>query len=286
MFDIPAKAKKRIYWQYKNAPKLVKWILTLPDIAHTEIFEQLEKIKKILDIDNSEGEQLNICGRIAGYLKRPVGKFYPSCQSAEVNDELYRRLIKAKICKNNGIATIDDIKAAADYILDVETIILDGQDMTMRLVWQDDSVDRAVQSLVEEYDLIPRPQGVGTRKHRVVKYRPFGFGRYNANFNHAPFWYGDGAPPVYYYESITLSWDGSDISGAINADHLNLEDIDVTLIIINENGTQSIMRTVTDSAGKFSFDGITPPAKVFARALLITPGCEVIELESEILIVT
>ena len=45
----------------------------------------------------------------------------------------------------------------------------------MRLVWQDDSVSVA-QQLVADYDLIPRPQGVGMRKHRIVKYRPFDSG--------------------------------------------------------------------------------------------------------------
>lgn len=194
MYDYTEKLKSRIYLQYKNSPKLIKWLLILPEIAKSNIVEQLEKIRNILDIDNAEGEQLNICGRIAGLHKRPVIKLPPDCVEREVDDDIFRILIKAKIFKNNSIATIDDIKDAADYLLGIDINVLDGQDMTMRLVWEDDSVSVAVQKLVDNYDLIPRPQGVGMKKHRVVKYKPFGFGPHFSNFNNAPFWYGDGVP--------------------------------------------------------------------------------------------
>ncbi len=137
MFDHKAKVLSRVYWQYKNAPKLLQWLLILPDVAQARIEDQLEKIRNMLNIDTAEGEQLNICGRIAGFRTRPVGRFYPSCDVAEVDDVLFRKMIKAKICKNNGIATLDDVKTAADYILDVDVTVLDAQDMTMRLVWQD-----------------------------------------------------------------------------------------------------------------------------------------------------
>ncbi|CAI0775383.1 Uncharacterised protein [Serratia entomophila] len=33
MFDHKAKVLSRVYWQYKNAPKLLQWLLILPDIC-------------------------------------------------------------------------------------------------------------------------------------------------------------------------------------------------------------------------------------------------------------
>ncbi|MCW9550721.1 MULTISPECIES: DUF2612 domain-containing protein [Klebsiella] len=281
MSEFSDKAKSRIYWEYKNAPKLIEWILSLPDVAQSRIVEQIEKVRNILDIDKAEGEQLNICGRIAGYRKRPVGRFYPGCKVEEVDDVLYRKMIKAKICKNNGIATIDDVKAAADYILDVKVTVLDAQDMTMRLVWHEDAVSVAVQQLVEDYDLIPRPQGVGMRKHRVIKRKPFGFGRHFNNFGNAAFWYGDGRPPIYYYGSIKISWADGMLSGQIIVNELDVSDQDVTVVIIGSDGVQRVQRAVTDSKGKFSLSSITPPATVVARALLVTLDCEALELESE-----
>lgn len=281
MSEFSDRAKGRVYGQYKNAPKLIAWVLSLPDVAQGNIVEQVEKIRCILDIDRAEGEQLNICGRIAGYRRRPVGRFYPGCRVDEVDDDLYRKMIKARICKNNGIATIDDVKAAADYILDVDVTVLDAQDMTMRLVWHEDTVSIAVQQLVEDYDLIPRPQGVGMRKHRVIKYKPFGFGIHNAGFNRAPFWYGDGRPPVYYYGSIKISWSDGVLSGQIIVNELDVAGQDVTVIITGEDGVPRVRRAVTDPDGKFSLSAVTPPATVVARALLFALDCETLALESE-----
>lgn len=281
MSEFSDKARSRIYWQYKNAPKLIQWILTLPEVVQSNIVEQAEKIRRILDIDNAEGEQLDICGRIAGYRKRPVGRFYPGCVVAEVDDVLYRKMIKAKICKNNGIATIDDVKAAADYILDVDVTVLDAQDMTMRLVWQDDSVSIAVQQLVSDYDLIPRPQGVGMRKHRVVKYTPFGFGIHNTNFNRAPFWYGDGTPPVNYDGAITLAWADGVLTGQLMVHVLDVSDQDVTVIITGDDGTPDVRHVVTDTSGQFTVENILSSVTVVARVLLITLDCQALELESD-----
>lgn len=280
MSEFSDKAKSRIYLEYKNAPKLIEWILSLPDLAQSRIVDQIEKIRRILDIDNAEGEQLNICGRIAGYRKRPVGRFYPGCEVAEVDDVLYRKMVKAKICKNNGIATIDDVKAAADYILDVNVTVLDAQDMTMRLVWHSDAVSVAVQQLVEDYDLIPRPQGVGMRKHRVIKRKPFGFGRHFNNFGRAAFWYGDGRPPVYYYGVITLSFDSGTLLGQIVINDLDVADQDVAVIVTGTDGIQRVLNAVTDGEGRFTLTGITPPATIIARAMLITQECQALALES------
>ncbi|RTQ01309.1 DUF2612 domain-containing protein [Enterobacter sp. WCHEn045836] len=281
MSEFSDKAKSRIYWQYKNAPKLIEWIMSLPDVAQGRIVEQVAKVRNILDIDNAEGEQLNICGRIAGYRKRPVGKFVPGCEVAEVDDVLYRKMIKAKICKNNGIATIDDVKAAADYILDVSTTVLDGQDMTMRLVWKEDTVSIAVQKLVEEYDLIPRPQGVGMRKHRVIKRKPFGFGPHFSNFGNAPFWYGDGTPPVHYYGSIKLVRRKNVVAGKIIIDDVDVADQDVAIIITHANGNQTVRYVVTDSQGRFAIGGLPVPSVIVARVMLVLPTCNVLELGSE-----
>lgn len=280
MFDHKAKVLSRVYWQYKNAPKLLQWLLILPDVAQARIEDQLEKIRNMLNIDTAEGEQLNICGRIARFRTRPVGRFYPSCEVAEVDDVLFRKMIKAKICKNNGIATLDDVKTAADYILEVETTVLDGQDMTMRMAWQSDAVSVAVQQLVADYDLIPRPQGVGMRKHRVVKYKPFGFGIHNANFNRAPFWYGDGIPPIHYYGQITLRWDGKTLNGQVVVNDLSVDDLDITLVLTDAGSGVTNRYAVTDATGAFSVENINGPVTVLAKALLITVLCETLELES------
>lgn len=119
------------------------------------------------------------------------------------------------------------------------------------------------------------------RDFRIIKRKPFGFGRHNKNFGNAPFWYGDGRPPVYYYGSIKISWSAGVLSGQIIVNELDVSDQDVTVIITSADGAQRVQRAVTDAEGKFSLTTITPPATVVGRALLVTLDCEALELESE-----
>lgn len=285
MFDHNAKLLTRIFWQYRDAPNMIRWLLILPDIAQSQLEDQLTKIQSMLDIDTAEGEQLDICGRIAGIRQRPVARFSPDCDATALNDELFRKVIKSKVFKNNGVATLDDVKEAADYILDVDTIVLDGEDMSMRLVWEGGTVSPGVQQLVTDLDLIPRPQGVGMRNHRVVKYKPFGFGRGNANFNRAPFWYGDGIPATDYYGSLVIHYDAGGITGQLSANELDVADQDVTLILTAPDKGITYRYAVTDKHGAFTVSAVLGPVTVVAKSQLISPICEVIEIESEPLVV-
>ncbi|QXF34259.1 hypothetical protein CE143_14695 [Photorhabdus luminescens] len=205
MYDHKSKALSRIYWQYKNSPKLINWITSLPDIAQSSIEDQIEKINNILDIDKAEGDQLDICGRIAGFAERPLirtdfvsifayngtGGAQPyniapykspgeQIKIAPVSDFMYRILIKSKIQKNNSIATIDDVKSAVDYIFNVNSAIIDGQDMTMKTIWMDKAIAANIRVLIEMFDLIPRPQGVKACLIRT-NHHPFAYkGTYDA----------------------------------------------------------------------------------------------------------
>ncbi|CNE16120.1 DUF2612 domain-containing protein [Yersinia enterocolitica] len=212
MYNHRKKALSRIYLQYKNAPKLLEWISILPDISQSSLEEQITKINNLLDIDNAEGDQLDICGRIAGFTERPLIRSdylsifaYNGTGGAQpynvapykapheqigkvpVSDYLYRILIKAKIQKNNTNATLDEIKTAVDYILDVNSAIIDGQDMTMKTIWVDKPIPANVLVLIQLFDLILRPQGVKASLIRV-NHHPFA---YKGTFDAQP--YGMGA---------------------------------------------------------------------------------------------
>lgn len=206
------KARSRIYWQYRNSPKLIQWILALPAIAQAEASDQLKQIERILDIDSAQGEHLDVIGRIVG-IDRPslnVGDWrsfaYRGAPGAEpygaapykdpgeppatvaAPDYLFRLLIKAKIVKNNSAATIDEVKAAVDFVFGVESTVIDGQDMNMRTVWLEGEIPHNIRSIVEEFDLIPRPQGVKINRVSINEYpfaykgtfsaQPYGVGRY------------------------------------------------------------------------------------------------------------
>lgn len=210
--DHSKKALSRVYWQYRNSPKLLEWLQILPRIAQAKIELPLARIADILDIDNASGQLLDIVGRIAGierprirtdalkvfgYNGTPGAQPYGTApyRAPETDmptillpDYLYRVLVKAKIARNVGTATLDDVKRAVDFILGVDCTVIDGQNMTMSTIWFEGHVAENMLALAREFDVIPRPQGVKIRKMATNEYpfaykgtfsaQPYGVGRY------------------------------------------------------------------------------------------------------------
>lgn len=187
-----AKALTRVYWQYKNSPKLKAWLQILPAIAQQQIETPLEQIVNVLDIDTATGHQLDVIARIAGVESRP--RIVPEeayfgyagtpgatnygeapyigadpLTSYPVPDHLFRVIIRAKIYKNVSTVTLDGIKEAVDFILDENSEVVDGQDMTIEAIWLTKILSPNLRKIVEDLDLIPRPQGV---RIRLIDRRP------------------------------------------------------------------------------------------------------------------
>lgn len=210
--DHANKALSRVYWQYRNAPKMREWLQILPKMAQDRIEKPLGQIVDLLDIDKASGHQLEIIGRIAGidrprirsdalqvfayngtigaqpYDTAPYREPGAELPTILLPDYLYRVLIKAKIMRNNGAATLDDVKTAVDFIFGVESTVIDAQNMSMATVWLEEGVAANLLVLVQEFDIIPRPQGVKIRKIAKNEYpfaykgtfsaQPYGVGRY------------------------------------------------------------------------------------------------------------
>lgn len=207
------KALDRIVWQYRNGAKFRAWIAHFPDLAEEKISAAADQVVNLINIDNAEGDQLDICGRIAGIDQRPtilsddvaffgyagtpgavnygVGPYKSPTEDPEsipAPDWLFRIIIKAKIFRNNTETTIDDVKTAVDFILGEDSTVIDGQDMTVQTVWVESDISPTIRMLIEDFDLIPRPQGV--KIARVEKTVPaFGYaGTFNArNYGVAPY---------------------------------------------------------------------------------------------------
>lgn len=214
--DHASKALSRVYWQYRNAPKMRDWLQILPKIGQEAIEGPLGQIVNLLDIDNAAGEQLNIIGRIAGidrprirsdalqvfayngtigaqpYGTAPYREPGTELPTILLPDYLYRVLIKAKIMRNNGAATLDDVKRAVDFIFGVDSTVIDGQNMAMSTVWLEGDIAANLLVLVEEFDILPRPQGVKIRKIAKNEY-PFA---YKGTFSAQPYGVGSYVTPV------------------------------------------------------------------------------------------
>lgn len=180
------KARGRIIWQYRNGSKFRAWISLLPDIATEYISEPVDQVVNLINIDTARGDQLDICGRIVGIGSRPKVRSdelevfaYNGTEGAHpygvapykgpddfpesfpLPNYLYRLVIKAKIVKNVGLATVDDVKRGVEFILGdgFTATVVDLQDMTMRVILnQEPSFN--VRAILELFDVVPRPQGV------------------------------------------------------------------------------------------------------------------------------
>lgn len=187
--DHAAKALSRVYWQYRNSPRLKQWLRILPRIAQANLETPLDRIINLLDIDTATGDQLDIIARIAGIDSRPrmtdEGLSYfgyagtpnasaygtapyigPGQQVASfpIPDYLFRIVVRAKIYQNVSVVTIDDVKQAVDFIIDDDSQVVDGQDMTIDVIWIKNELSPNLRKIIETQDLIPRPQGVRIRK--------------------------------------------------------------------------------------------------------------------------
>lgn len=185
--NLTEKVLTRIYWQFRNSPKLIEWMSILPGIAQEQIEDPAQIIADILDIDNIYGDQLDIVGRIVGLarptvvLENPEGDLATyrrylldlgdgtlldlgdgdalEIQENIWEDELFRVLIKAKIERNNGDATINNIVRTARFIFGIEEItVADNQDMTWT-VFLGGELDNIERYVISNLDILPRPQG-------------------------------------------------------------------------------------------------------------------------------
>lgn len=160
MYDYIAKANSRIYWQYKNSPKLINWLRALPEIAQASIEEQFDIIKNIIDIDTAEGEALNIIGRIVNQSRWLTERttdvffsldthrlgfdngFWHSSQSEsrllrEFSDDIYRLLIKVKIIRNVWSGNNEQLQKALSELLSgfgILFLVIDNMDMTISIL--------------------------------------------------------------------------------------------------------------------------------------------------------
>ena len=148
----------RIYAQYRDKPKTVAWYAIARELGGS-IEAAAEAVRKSYDIDNVLGEQLNVIGRIVVAPRSFVGSIpmNPGLfdltdgdefgnedamfsaltidQDGQLSDELYRLVIKAKIVRNNGDATIENILNGMNFLLPKADVlrVTDGEDMSFSI---------------------------------------------------------------------------------------------------------------------------------------------------------
>ena len=172
-----------IYSQYSKSINLKKWVNIIPKF-YDDNNEALKIIIRMCYIDEREGEQLNIIGRIVGIERRPIInsgdiKFFgyagtpftlgynlapyfgPGVQpdTIPMPDSLFKTFIKSKVFKNTTSVTLDDIADAIDLIFDFTgSYIVNKRDGSFEVVLTQEPDDNT-KVLIDQYDIIPRVVG-------------------------------------------------------------------------------------------------------------------------------
>jgi hypothetical protein len=172
----------RIYGEYRGdtRPKALAWY-EITRILGCQLAVSADDIRYSYDIDTATTYELDVIGRIVsisrGYESElqneptsfGVGQFGGQIDqfgaasiatNQDVNNQIYRMLIRAKITKNNSAATLDDIVTALNYIVPIpNTQVIDGEDMTFSVSFGAPLNDLQ-RFVLDTFDIIPRPQGV------------------------------------------------------------------------------------------------------------------------------
>lgn len=174
----------RIYAQYRDKPKAVAWYEIARKLGGS-IEAAAQAVRKSYDIDTAVGEQLNVIGRIVVAPRSFVGSIpmNPALfdltdgdefgddgamfsalmidQDGQLSDDLYRLVIKAKIIKNNGDATIESILDGMNFLLPRADVlrVTDGEDMSFSIEFYGQITNLERYALLNA-GLVPKPQAV------------------------------------------------------------------------------------------------------------------------------
>jgi hypothetical protein len=182
IMDHVERAKSRIINEYRDKQRMVRWLTITPEIANQYLEGPLDQVYGSYDVDTVTGEMLDIIGRIVG-VRRPILRAaeldvfgYAGNDSytnynvspyigdgeavdAPLNNDLYRKLVKAKIARNISDGTADSIIQLVEIIIGVKvTALICNGDKSFDIGIAS-PLDNTTMYLVENFDLIPRPQG-------------------------------------------------------------------------------------------------------------------------------
>lgn len=187
-----------LMWQYK-LPKATAEI-DLTTGSWVEFMQHCLNFAGSWDIDEAEGYNLDVLGRIFGVSRTSIsmtekeyltyyektgglgwgrGRWYVAGEAFRetilLNDYEFRLLIRARIWKLYQNPSIDYLTDALQDLTGSDAYVVDNGDMTMIMVYGSSvESDGFIKFAIENFDILPRPVGVGYTFARVEK-KIFGF---------------------------------------------------------------------------------------------------------------
>lgn len=174
----------KLYAQYRNKDRAIG-LSNIPLSFREQLVVASNFVRDSYDISGNSGPELDVIGRIVGrdrsiiqsktldvYECNADGDFECGDDSiqcsatsvaddADLSDEYYRYLLRAKIAKNNSDASIDSILTSVNYADPSVNAyrLVDGEDMTFSIEFYG-KIGSIFRDLLISGDIVPRPQGV------------------------------------------------------------------------------------------------------------------------------
>lgn len=212
-FDFSVNLLRALLWRHDQATNLTSILQQKSDwyeINHTEFWN--DWVTNVFDVRTANEFGLTVWAAILGVplsLIAPAntgpqfgfgpngngrqnfdnGNFGVSQAGVGLSLEQKRILIQLTYYKLISRCTVPEINAAMARILgDYGSVyVLDGNNMQYTTYVFGFQPNSALQFVLENFDVLPRPAGVGVKY--IVSTRPaFGFGAFNQNFNNGTFW--------------------------------------------------------------------------------------------------
>ena len=143
---------------YRNKSNFMDWLeASLEPIPYAEWCVAL--LNNAFDLDQAVGTQLDVLGTIAG-VSRNVSFTPTDGSSPTLSDDMYRKLIKCKIAKNQWDGKIESLQPVWQEVEPGAKIMLvDNQDMTMT-VSVFGTLDSTFKDLIDNGYIVPKTQTV------------------------------------------------------------------------------------------------------------------------------
>lgn len=168
----------RIYSQYRGKPKIVKWLNIVNDMA-APLFSTAELVRTSYDIDTATTYELDTIGHIIGLqrdkntfllkdspgygnMQYGTGQYTGAGQFKDINaaNDVFRLLLKAKIAKNVGDASVDNIIEAMTILIPgSKPQVIDGDDWSFSIAF-DIKLTEIQRFVLNTFDVFPRGQCV------------------------------------------------------------------------------------------------------------------------------
>lgn len=202
--DRQAQALERLTSLYSDKPKVIAFIKALA-AANVELELALQTLAEQTDIDIARGVNLDTIGEIVGISRiipesiavqffgfdgqagavtfgeegqSGIGARFrednePETATSILADPDYRLLIRAKIAKNHGRGTCEDVLAGLNYLFNTQLSVVDDLERMAIAVGIGRQLTFQEKAIVKDLDILPRPAGV-----RIEYYSNFDYNNY------------------------------------------------------------------------------------------------------------